>query len=81
MERHLDAPMSLGDLPEEARTQRLHLDTAVAAQEDVQQMVEQLELQQSDAEETIPSGDELASEIERYLRGQGGGTRSGDSGL
>ena len=38
-------------------------------------MVEQLEMQQSDEDETIPCGDELASEIERYLRGQEGGTR------
>jgi hypothetical protein len=44
-------------------------------------MVEQLEIQSSDQDEAIPSGDELASEIERYLRGQGGETRSGDPGF
>jgi hypothetical protein len=80
VERHLDQTFALGDLPDEARAQRVRLDSAVASQEDVQQMVEQLELQQSDEEESIPSGDELASEIERYLRGQGGG-RGGDPGL
>jgi PAC2 family len=78
---HLGETLPLGALPEEARTQRIHLDAAVAAQEDMRQMVEQLEAQQQGEEESIPTGDELASEIERYLRGQGGGSRSGDPGF
>ena len=83
MGRHLGETLSLGALPEEAQTQRMHLDAAVAAQEDMRQMVEQLEIQQTDESESIPTGEELASEIERcrYLRGQGGETRSGDSGF
>ena len=79
--RHLDEAMPSGALPEEARTQRVHLDAAVAAQEEMRQMVEQLEMQSSGEDEPIPSGDELASEIERYLRGQGGESRSGDPGF
>ena len=79
--RHLGETLPSGALPEEARTQRMHLDAAVAAQEEMRQMVEQLEVQQSDEDEAIPSGDELASEIERYLRGQGGESRSGDPGF
>ena len=39
----------------------MHLDAAVAAQEDMRQMVEQLEIQQTDEAESIPTGDELAS--------------------
>jgi predicted ATP-grasp superfamily ATP-dependent carboligase len=81
MGRHLGEALPSGGLPEEARTQRMHLDGAVAAQEEMRQMVEQLEIQQAGEDETIPTGDELASEIERYLRGQGGETRSGDPGF
>ena len=81
MERHLDTTIPVGGLVEEARTQRGHLDAAVTAQDDMRQMVEQLEMQQQGEDEAIPSGDELASEIERYLRGQEGGTRPGDPGL
>lgn len=69
---HLGIAMPLGRLPEEALTQRSALDAAVAAQEDTREMLEQLEADQPTSEEEVPSGDELASEIERYLRGQEG---------
>lgn len=71
MGEHLGITLPLGGLPEEARTQRATLDTAVASQSETREMVEQLEAQQGDEDEPIPSGDELATEIERYLRGQG----------
>jgi predicted ATP-grasp superfamily ATP-dependent carboligase len=76
MGEHLGLTLPLGGLVDEAHNQRASLDAAVAAQSDTREMVEQLEAQQTDDEEPIPSGDELASEIERYLRGQGdaGGT-------
>ena len=69
---HLGITMPLGGLPEEAITQRAGLDAAVSAQDETRAIVEQLEAQQSQSDEPIPSGDELASEIERYLRGQEG---------
>jgi PAC2 family len=69
---HLDIAMPLGGLPEEAITQRAGLDAAVSAQDETRAMVEQLESQQPGTDDSIPSGDELASEIERYLRGQEG---------
>ena len=69
---HLGITMPLGGLPEEAITQRAGLDAAVSAQDETRAIVEQLEAQQSQTDEPIPSGDELASEIERYLRGQEG---------
>ena len=47
--------------------QRLRLDAAVAADEDVQEILQRLE---QSTEEELPSGDELAAEIERFLRGQ-----------
>ncbi len=70
MGEHLGITLQLGGLPEEATTQRAALDAAVAAQDDTRAMVEQLESQEGEDDEAIPSGDELASEIERYLRGQ-----------
>ncbi len=70
MGEHLGITLPLGGLPEEATTQRAALDAAVAAQEDTRAMVEQLESQEGEDDEAIPSGDELASEIERYLRSQ-----------
>jgi PAC2 family len=65
--RHLGVEIPLGDLPEEAITQRANLDDLVAAQPEAREYLERLE---QDPEE-VPSGDELASEIERFLREQG----------
>jgi hypothetical protein len=65
--RHLGIEIPLGDLEEEAESQRNRLDAAVAADDDVRELLERME--QQDAEE-LPSGDELAAEIERFLRGQ-----------
>jgi hypothetical protein len=67
---HLGVHFALGGLPDEAIAQRAGLDAAVASQEETRAMVEQLEAQRPESDEPIPSGDELASEIERYLRGQ-----------
>jgi hypothetical protein len=47
------------------------LDAAVAGDDDVRAILLQLE---SASEEEIPSGDDLAAEIERYLRNEGPGT-------
>jgi predicted ATP-grasp superfamily ATP-dependent carboligase len=65
--RHLGIDIPLGDLEDEAEAQRQRLDAAVAADEDVRELLERME--QQDAEE-LPTGDELAAEIERFLRGQ-----------
>lgn len=66
--RHLSIELPLGDLEEEARLQRQRLDTAVEADDEVREILERL---QEASDEDIPSGDELAAEIERFLRGQG----------
>jgi hypothetical protein len=66
--RHLGVDLPLGPLTEDAITQRSNLDALVAAQPDARDYLERLE-QMSGAE--IASGDELASEIERFLREQG----------
>jgi hypothetical protein len=67
--RHLEVEIPLGSLMDEANAQRIGLDAAVQAQEETRDFVTRLEEQQP--EDGIPSGDELASEIERYLRDAG----------
>jgi hypothetical protein len=73
LSRHLDVELPLGSFAEDAASQRERLDMAVEADDDVRAILERLE--GGDGEE-IPSGDELAAEIERFLRdrpGDGGG--------
>jgi hypothetical protein len=62
---HLQAMLPMGSFTEDAAAQRERLDVAVQADEDVREFLQGLEGSQ-DAE--IPSGDELAAEIERFLR-------------
>jgi hypothetical protein len=69
--RHLGVDLPLGDLPDEALAQRQRLDTAVGGDDDARQYLERLE--SIAGEEHVPSGDELASEIERFLQGEAGG--------
>ena len=71
--RQIGVDIPPGDLLEQAAVHRQRLDEAVAADEDSRSYVERLENMVD--EERIPSGDELASEIERFLRedGRGGG--------
>ncbi len=68
VERHLGVNVGLGSLPEDAMAQRQRLDLAIDADEDTKQYLEQLESAAPD--DRLPSGDELASEIERFLRGE-----------
>lgn len=67
LSRHLGVELPVEALEEEASAQRQRLDAAVAADEDVQEILQRLE---QTTEEELPSGDELAAEIERFLRGQ-----------
>ena len=71
VERHLGVEVGLGSLPEDARAQRQRLDVAVEGDESTRAYVTQLEAGME--EERIPSGDELAGEIERFLRDTEGG--------
>lgn len=68
--RHLGAEFPLGSLPDEAATQRQRLDTLVASDPETKSYLERLEAIVD--EQRIPSGDELASEIERFLSGETG---------
>jgi YesN/AraC family two-component response regulator len=56
-------------LLEEARQLRARLDLATGAEESTRAYVERLESMVD--EERLPAGDELISEIERFLRDQG----------
>lgn len=78
LERHLGVHLPLGSLTEQARTQRERLDAAVAADQDATEYLHRLEAMAG--EERIPSGDELASEIERFLSEAGRDTGGDEPG-
>jgi proteasome assembly chaperone (PAC2) family protein len=73
--RHLGLELDTGSLHEEARLMRVRLDAAAAREETTRTYVERLETMVDEAR--LPSGDDLITEIERFLRegGQQGGTR------
>ena len=74
--RHLDLELDVAELPEEARLMRVRLDAAAAREETTRTYVERLETLVDEAR--LPSGDDLISEIERFLReggNQGGSGR------
>jgi hypothetical protein len=73
--RHLGVDLPLGGLADEALAHRRRLDDAVEADEDSRTYVARLETL-VDNEET-PTGDELVSEIERFLQQREGGTGGG----
>ena len=64
--RHLGVELPLADLPEEAVSQRARVDALVESQDDARDYQERLE--GLPGEDGMPNGDELASEIERFLR-------------
>ena len=67
--RHLEVELPRGDLAGEARQLRQRLDLAAAADEQTRSYVERLEAMVDEAR--LPAGDELISEIERFLRQRG----------
>ena len=74
--KHLDLELDVAGLPEEARLMRVRLDAAAAREETTKTYVERLETLVDEAR--LPSGDDLISEIERFLReggNQGGSGR------
>lgn len=78
LERRLGITIPLGSLADEAIEQRQRLDAAIAEDDDSREYLTRLESLAS--EERVPSGDEIASEIERYLRQTGSGGDGGESG-
>ena len=63
------------ELEQEARELRARLDTAAGLDETTRAYVERLEAMYD--EQRLPSGDDLISDIERFLRDQGGNTPGG----
>lgn len=59
--------VDLQGLDEEAETYHQHVEETVQARADLAELVDHLDSQVDD----LPSGDELASEIEEFLRGEG----------
>lgn len=71
LDLHLGLGLDLSELVAEAEAQRVHLDTITDGRPDIRAMVEQLE-ELADAG-AGNSGEQLASEIERFLRNRGEG--------
>ncbi len=73
--KHLGLDLDSGSLPEEARLMKVRLDAAAAREETTRTYVERLEAMVDEAR--LPSGDDLITEIEKFLRegGQQGGGR------
>jgi hypothetical protein len=67
---HLGAEIAAPEIDEEARELRSRLDAATVADETTRTYVERLEAMYD--ERRLPSGDDLISDIERFLRDQGG---------
>lgn len=67
---HLSVELPEGSFAEDAEAQRGRLDAAVEGDDDLREMLDRLA--DEDDETEVPSGDELAAEIERFLRAQGG---------
>jgi hypothetical protein len=74
---HLGVEIPARELADEARELRARLDTATGLDETTRGYVERLETMYD--EQRLPSGDDLISDIERFLRDQG--TPGGTSGL
>lgn len=70
---HLGTEIAAHELEDEARELRARLDTAAGLDDTTRGYVERLEAMYD--EQRLPSGDDLISDIERFLRDQGGATR------
>jgi hypothetical protein len=67
--RHLGAQLNTGNLIEEAAQMRIRLDTATTLDEKTREYVKRLE--EVVDESRLPSGEELITEIEQFLRQRG----------
>jgi hypothetical protein len=72
--QHLEHEVAMGELRDEARRVLARLDTATAGDANTRAYVERLEVMVDEARR--PAGDDLITEIERFLHDQGGGDRS-----
>ena len=77
--RHLGVTIPLGNLVDEAAEQRRQLDDLVADQAQAKAYLQQLE-QVADDEGPMPTGEEIAAEIERFLEEAGPDDAFGEGG-
>jgi len=75
---HLGIELPVAALVGEAQAIRTRLDTASSLDESTREYIQRLETMVD--EERLPAGDELISEIERFLRDRGGGGTGGTEG-
>lgn len=68
--RHLGVDLALGDLVDLAAEQRRELDETVAAKPEALEYLHRLE-QIATEQQTLPSGEEIAAEVEKFLREAG----------
>jgi len=68
--RHLGVDLPLGDLVDLAANQRRELDETVAAKPEALEYLHRLE-QIATEQQTLPSGEEIAAEVEKFLRETG----------
>jgi hypothetical protein len=68
--RHLDVEIAIGELRDESRRMLARLDAATSGDANTRAYVERLEAMVDEARR--PEGDDLISEIEQFLRDQGG---------
>ncbi len=71
LERHLEIRVAAESLADEAHQMRIRLDTATALDETTKAYVERMEAMVDEAR--LPTGDELISDIERFLGERRGG--------
>lgn len=70
VESHLGISIGVGELEEETAIQRAQLDEMFSTRDDAREFLEQLE--QLAGQQEIPGADEIAAEVEKFLRGQTG---------
>jgi hypothetical protein len=68
--RHLRITLPLDDLADVAQRERARYDAAAAVDPETQEMIGRLEAMAGEEELRLPTGDELAREIQRFLRDQ-----------
>jgi len=73
-------PTGYEDLDEDVKDWTFRVDQAVAADDESREYVERLESQVDQVEELLPSGDDLAGELEAFLRDQRRNEEEGDEG-
>jgi hypothetical protein len=70
VESHLGISIGVGELEQETALQRAQLDEMFSTRDDAREFLEQLE--QLAGQQEIPGADEIAAEVEKFLRGQTG---------